>query len=109
MKNSSSTLIGILSATAVGAIAGILFAPDKGSNTRKKIKTKAADTKDEIVSQTNKLSEELNSKFRSKKVEFERELDGLVTDMHLKADDVMSSLEKKLESLRKRNSKVSAN
>ena len=109
MKNSSSTLIGILSATAVGAIAGILFAPDKGSKTRNKIKTKAVDTKDEIVAQTNRLSDELNSKFRSKKVEFERELDGLVNDMHLKADDVMTTLEKKLENLRRRNSKVSAN
>ncbi len=34
----------VLIAAAVGAIAGILMAPDKGSETRKKLKKKAKDT-----------------------------------------------------------------
>ncbi len=36
-------VIGMLAAAAVGALIGTLFAPDKGSETRKKIKNAADD------------------------------------------------------------------
>lgn len=38
--NSSKVLLGVLGGVAAGAIAGILFAPAKGSKTRKKIANK---------------------------------------------------------------------
>lgn len=37
MKNSNKVLIAVGAGLAVGGILGILFAPDKGENTRKKI------------------------------------------------------------------------
>jgi gas vesicle protein len=37
MKNSNKVLIAVGSGLVVGGILGILFAPDKGENTRKKI------------------------------------------------------------------------
>ncbi|MGE0770677.1 MAG: YtxH domain-containing protein [Cyclobacteriaceae bacterium] len=36
-KKSSGTLMAFLSGAALGAIIGILYAPDKGSNTREKL------------------------------------------------------------------------
>ena len=37
MSDSSNTILGILAGTAIGAALGILFAPDKGSSTRRKL------------------------------------------------------------------------
>jgi len=47
MKN-SDVVVGVLGGLAVGAILGILFAPDKGSNTRIKIAEKGTDLKDNL-------------------------------------------------------------
>ncbi|MEO7922832.1 MAG: YtxH domain-containing protein [Chitinophagaceae bacterium] len=44
--SSSKVLLGFVAGAAVGALAGILFAPDKGSSTRQKIATKAGDWTD---------------------------------------------------------------
>ena len=46
--SSSKILVGFLAGAAVGALAGILFAPDKGSNTRKKIASKTGDITDSV-------------------------------------------------------------
>jgi len=46
--SSSKLLVGFLAGAAVGALAGILFAPDKGSNTRKKISNKTGDITDSV-------------------------------------------------------------
>ena len=46
--SSSKLLVGFLAGAAVGALAGILFAPDKGSNTRKKIANKTGDITDSV-------------------------------------------------------------
>lgn len=49
MKNSSAGfLVGLFSGAALGAAIGILYAPEKGSETREKLKEKALDVKSEI-------------------------------------------------------------
>jgi gas vesicle protein len=51
--NTSKTVLGILAGLATGAILGILFAPNKGSETRRKIGKKSKYLTDEIKSQYN--------------------------------------------------------
>ena len=46
--SNSKALLGFVAGAAVGALAGILFAPDKGSATRKKIKNKSGDLAESV-------------------------------------------------------------
>ncbi len=46
--SSSKTLLGLVAGAAIGAVAGILLAPDKGSETRKKISSKSGDLADNV-------------------------------------------------------------
>ena len=49
MSNSSNTFLGILAGTVIGATLGVLFAPDKGENTRRRIAEEAKATQDKLA------------------------------------------------------------
>jgi len=61
MKN-GKILLGALAGLAAGALLGILFAPDKGSETRKKIVKKSGDVKDNLKEKINSLINEMEGK-----------------------------------------------
>lgn len=63
----SKVVLGTLAGLAIGAIAGILFAPEKGSVTRKQIMAKGDDYVDELKSKFDKFSDLLTEKFESLK------------------------------------------
>ena len=48
MNTTGKVVIGVVAGAATGAILGILFAPDKGSETRKKIAKKTNDIKNGV-------------------------------------------------------------
>lgn len=48
---------------AAGAVLGILFAPDKGSETRKKIAKKTGDLGDSVKQKFNEFGEKISEKF----------------------------------------------
>ena len=60
MKSTSSFLIGLLSGAAIGAALGILYAPDKGEVTRKKIAKKAEDFKDDLYEKMDEMKHSFN-------------------------------------------------
>ncbi len=57
---SSKIITGILIGAAAGAILGILFAPEKGTDTRKKISKKSADLTDSLKSKFNDLVDSIS-------------------------------------------------
>ena len=56
-NNAASVLAGLLAGAAAGVVLGMLYAPEEGAETRKKIKSKANDLKDQAVDQYGKVSE----------------------------------------------------
>lgn len=65
--NNGKILLGVFAGIAVGALAGILFAPDKGSATRKKIVSKGSDYADELKSKFNEYIDAVTRKTASVK------------------------------------------
>ena len=59
--------LGALAGLATGAILGILFAPDKGSVTRKKIAEKGKDSFDGLKTKYNSVIDNLSSKLEAVK------------------------------------------
>lgn len=61
--STGKVVLGALAGLAIGAITGILFAPAKGSKTRKRIMDKSDDYVDEFKSSINELFDLLNEKY----------------------------------------------
>lgn len=67
--DTGKVVLGALAGLATGAILGILFAPDKGTNTRKKIADKGKDASDNLVDKYNEVINNLSSKLEKAKNE----------------------------------------
>lgn len=61
--NSGKLTTGVLLGAAAGAILGVLLAPDKGSETRKKISKTSTDLKDSLKGKFTSMAEDLSSKY----------------------------------------------
>jgi gas vesicle protein len=101
MANSSKSAVAFLIGAAIGAGLGILLAPDKGSNTRDKLKTGFDDKKEDLKNKFGDLSQKLNLKLDTSKADLESTFDDLAANVDEKTQDVISTLEKKLAELKK--------
>jgi gas vesicle protein len=105
-NNTGNTLLALLAGAAIGAVAGILMAPDKGSKTREKIKDGFDDTLESLKNKFNSAKEQFNSKAANSQFDLEETYDNLVSNMSHKTEDVISFLETKLADLKKENAKL---
>jgi gas vesicle protein len=67
--SSGKVFLGVLAGAAAGALAGILFAPAKGSKTRKRILKKGEDYSDAVKEKLNDLLEVVTEKFEKVKAD----------------------------------------
>ncbi len=106
MNDNGNTFLGILAGTAIGAALGILFAPDKGSATRRKIAEQAETAKDTLAETTMDLRDRAASTMASKRESLDNQLEHIVSDVSHKTEDVITTLEKKLAELKSKNKKL---
>jgi gas vesicle protein len=67
IMNAGKLVAGVLLGAAAGAVLGVLFAPDKGTETRRKIAKKGTDFKDSIKNKINGLVDDLASEYEEAK------------------------------------------
>ena len=70
MNKSGKILAAVAVGIAAGAVLGILFAPDKGSETRKKLNKKSKKIVDEVKEKFNGFKEEFEKKVKEAGEEF---------------------------------------
>jgi gas vesicle protein len=104
-NNTGHTIIALLTGALVGAGIGILFAPDKGSVTRQKIKTGMEEAKDEMEHKFQELITLMKHKGAGMKADLESGIENMVSSGSYKAEEAIEFLEKQLEVLKAKNAK----
>lgn len=102
-KNNGQILIGILTGVAIGVGLGILYAPNKGKKTRKKIKHAVADTSQDVSDWLEQVKDELAQTTHENKKVFDKKIEDSISNMSNKAENIISDMEYKLETLKKKN------
>ena len=105
-SNTGQTLLALLTGAAIGAGIGILYAPDKGSQTREKLSKEAKKTQKKLKKQIRQTTSALSEKAQNARHSFEKKLNDTLSSASYKADDILLAMEDKLESLRKQNAKL---
>jgi len=71
--SSGKVLLGVLAGVAAGAMLGILFAPEKGSTTRRKIVSKGEEYVEDLKEKFGEFVDKVADKFESAKEEIKNE------------------------------------
>ena len=105
-SNTGQTLLALLTGAAIGAGIGILYAPDKGSKTRKKLDKERKKAQKRMKEEINATTTNLSHKAQQARTNFEQKLEETLSSASYKADDILLAMEDKLEALRKQNAKL---
>jgi len=100
MSNNSKAAVALLVGVALGASLGILFAPEEGSKTRKKLKDGFDEKKDELKKKFDDLASSLKSKLETSESEIQSAVDDVAENAGEKSNEIVESLEKKLADLK---------
>jgi gas vesicle protein len=109
MNNSSKTALAVIVGVAMGTIVGLLYAPESGKETRKKLKKNAIKAKDDATAYAQETYDNATTKAETFKGTVSERLDNALASASDKADDVITALEYKLAQLKEKNAAFSKN
>lgn len=92
----------------IGAAAGILLAPEKGSITRENLKREAKDIKDKLSSDFAEVKDDLYKTAKSGKETFNKEFKDVKSKASYKTEQAITFLEKQLAILKEKNKSFQA-
>nr|WP_317632047.1 YtxH domain-containing protein [uncultured Flavobacterium sp.] len=99
-NNLGNGLLAVLAGAALGAAAGMLLAPEKGSKLRRRIKDGISRESDHLLEKMDDLKNQITGKAREQRHDFEDSFNKFVEEAGDKTDDVIANLEKKLKELK---------
>lgn len=99
MIHKGAIVLGVL----VGAAAGVLLAPDKGKNTRDKLKKEGKDIKNQFVEDFTEVKEDLSKAATSGKTALKKELKDIASKSSYKTEQAITFLERQLAVLKEKN------
>lgn len=110
MINKITITVGVLVGTALGAAIGVLLAPDKGSETREKLKEEADNVRTKLTNETAELNVHFKESiasgketFQNQKKKIEKQFETYASKASYKVEDVISFMEKQLAILKEKN------
>lgn len=108
MKSRKSMAM-ILAGAAIGAAVGVLAAPEEGKETRKKIGDGLKSGSDHLMNSMDHIKSMIMGFVSSKATDFESSFSELIDKSDHKKEDIIASLERKLEELKKNDKSIANN
>jgi gas vesicle protein len=99
MINKGTVVLGVL----IGAAAGVLLAPEKGSTTRERLKKEGHSIKDQFSSDFKEVKDDVSKAASSGKETFKKEFEDVASKTSYKTEQVITFLEKQLAILKDKN------
>ncbi len=107
-NTNSNIFLGLVTGAALGTIAALLYAPQKGSDTRRKIIDTAQTALDAVADAAGELKGRAKQAYVDGAATVEERMTALIDNAHTKAEDLVPMLEAKLAELKnKTKQKVS--
>lgn len=99
MINKGTIVLGVL----IGAAAGILLAPEKGSITRGKLKKEGKDIKNQLSNDFREVKDDVTKASESCKDTLKKEFKDIASKTSYKTEQAITFLEKQLAILKEKN------
>jgi gas vesicle protein len=97
MRKLESNLLALLAGVAIGALAGVLLAPEKGEETRARIATRSRKFAKDIEEKSSELKNDIQKKSAELKKELEDQVEASKTKLNKVADSLIASAKEALE------------